>query len=422
MASEWTNWNERDEAFESHWQPQPQPQPQPILIYPQTYAETGSGIGTLPGFHAPAADEHKQMDQQPARQSWVHEQPEMLRLEEGCSISLFPQTGSHREPREDNRIRLKNASLRSAMPVSSAKDLGEYGPIMVPHSHVFHIDTVTMTSPAPLAGDTAHPFHFPSQKLCINPTGTASIPFSSVVGGFHSENTSTTEGSALLLPTSLSQKTLEDVEKEFENFPFTLNISFYIRARFMPQSTYRSNSRADHNRYIKDANLQPTIVFYSKDLENIGIALRDVLSSKARIEGLLANPNEFVLHHGPPSASIRLQVPGYTSKKKQKCQICIRTRGKHTSFLTTTRLLRLVTNAIDKILRNLALEQQDFQRIAHLPFQWTIGNKPGQISIENLYIVSLHNVSKGTWQPQVYLDPRYTLPHGNVLLENDVVL
>jgi hypothetical protein len=118
------------------------------------------------------------------------------------------------------------------------------------------------------------------------------------------------------------QRTIEDVATEFNDFRFTLNIAPHIRDRFMPQSMYCSHSRADHGRYITNASLQPTIVFYPKRFEPTGIALRDVLSSNIRTKDLLANPDELVLHHGPPSASIRLQV--YHISSVILCTWCLR--------------------------------------------------------------------------------------------------
>jgi hypothetical protein len=74
----------------------------------------------------------------------------------------------------------------------------------------------------------------------------------------------------------------------------------------MPQQVYSSRAKADHNRYVKDVDLKPPVIFQTKHHGGVGILLSDALDPK--IEETLLDSNEVVLNHGPPSAYIRVRV------------------------------------------------------------------------------------------------------------------
>ena len=43
--------------------------------------------------------------------------------------------------------------------------------------------------------------------------------------------------------------------------------------------------------------------------------------------------------------------------------------------------------------------------------KWRIGDRPGDIKVEDLMLVSIHHVSLGSWQPQLRLRRPYSIPH-----------
>lgn len=204
---------------------------------------------------------------------------------------------------------------------------------------------------------------------------------------------------------SMTGKNLELVDNEYRTYPFRLRLQIY---RVMPQLVYKSNAKADHDRYVRDANLQPAIEFWSSNTQECGIPLKDALSGRTH----LVDDNAIVMNHGPPSTLIRLQVPGYASQRCQKHQISLQTFQTPKQPLTKGRLLQAVARSIKKILNALAKERQDATLVKDALLPWTITQErcPGKVAFEDLWIASLHNVSQGSWQPHLFLRPDYVIP------------
>lgn len=248
-------------------------------------------------------------------------------------------------------------------------------------------------SPSTLGVEDEHSLHEPMQKLHID---IGFVPPAPHISGspLSEEAPTTTSAPSSSIKTIFSfhqpEETVQDVERKFQDFALTLK-SRFPDLHIMPQDSYKSHAKADHNRYVKDANLQPMIEFNLEPYP-CGVPLQDALSG--RLKDLA---DDLVLNHGPPSAYIRLQVPGYKSKREQKSQICLKTYEKITRPLNRKRLLARVARAIKTILEKLAKEQQNQKDIIDLSFKWTIGDGPGKVGINDLHILSLHNVSRGTW-------------------------
>ncbi|KAF8557780.1 hypothetical protein OG21DRAFT_1505038 [Imleria badia] len=164
---------------------------------------------------------------------------------------------------------------------------------------------------------------------------------------------------------------------------------------FVPQTVYQPYTEADRKRYIRDVELQETIFFRSNDSSELGISLDDAL--KQRLRHLKDKDDNMFVGCGP-SVSIRIQWPGYASWSKQIPTMDFKTpKGP----ITRAKLAKNIATCI----RRFAESVQDKPMEAESDRKWKIGNR--HIKVEDLILVSLHHVSKGSWQPQLRLPPAF---------------
>ncbi|KAN0088540.1 hypothetical protein V8E55_005597 [Tylopilus felleus] len=160
---------------------------------------------------------------------------------------------------------------------------------------------------------------------------------------------------------------------------------------FVPQVVYQPYTEADRKRYIRDVVLQETIFFCVEDSHELGIPLDDAL--KQRLKHLKDKDDLMFVGCGP-SVSIRIQWPGYQPWSKQIPTMDFKTpKGP----ITRAKLAKNIATCIRRFqeyVQNKPMEAESDKR-------WKVGNC--HIKVEDLILVSLHHVSKGSWQPQLRL-------------------
>ncbi|KAF9221383.1 hypothetical protein BS17DRAFT_768677 [Gyrodon lividus] len=157
---------------------------------------------------------------------------------------------------------------------------------------------------------------------------------------------------------------------------------------FVPQTLYKPHTEADQERYIEQVTLSSPIIFVTEGPYEWGIPLEDVLKGNTK---RLPDRDKLVLQDCGPSVSIRINWPGYPSFKRQIPSRDFRktkgptTKGKLAKYLaiTTCRFIeKMSTKAIED----------------DVDTKWRVGSQ--HIKMKDLILVSLHQVSKGSWQPQ----------------------
>ncbi|KAJ8595632.1 hypothetical protein M405DRAFT_320757 [Rhizopogon salebrosus TDB-379] len=160
---------------------------------------------------------------------------------------------------------------------------------------------------------------------------------------------------------------------------------------YIPQTIYQPYTEADRVRYIEKANLKEPIIFITTHPDQWGIALEDAL--RARMKELHGRDDQMFEDCGP-SVSIRLQWPGYRAWTKQiptmdfKSPKCPITKGK---------LAKNIANCVKRFIEDKEKERMEMEADR----RWKVGTR--YIRMEDLMLVSLHHISKGSWQPQLRL-------------------
>ncbi|KAF8845191.1 hypothetical protein BDN67DRAFT_893484 [Paxillus ammoniavirescens] len=177
-------------------------------------------------------------------------------------------------------------------------------------------------------------------------------------------------------------------------------------SHFIPQKVYQPYTEADRLRYIQEITLKKTIFFYSQS--ELGISLDDAL--KQRLKHLDDKDEPMFVGCGP-SVSIRLQAcsgslwPGYRPWTKQIPTMDFK---KSKGPITKIKLAKNIANCVRRFIEagdSKAMEPDSDRR-------WRVGKR--NIKVEDLVLVSLHHVSKGSWQPQLRL--RKPFPQPNLYL------
>lgn len=165
---------------------------------------------------------------------------------------------------------------------------------------------------------------------------------------------------------------------------------------WVPQKVYQPFTEADRKRYIQECQLKETILFVSSAPSEWGVGLEDAL--KVRLKDLRDKDDPMFEGCGP-SVSIRIEWPGYRSWTKQIPTNDFKTpKGP----ITRGKLAKNIANCVRRFIE--WAEKQPME--ADSDRRWRVGRK--HIKLEDLILVSLHHVSKGSWQPQLRL--RRALP------------
>ncbi|KAF9238230.1 hypothetical protein BU15DRAFT_47946, partial [Melanogaster broomeanus] len=163
--------------------------------------------------------------------------------------------------------------------------------------------------------------------------------------------------------------------------------------RFVPQAIYQPYSQGHQERYVALTTLLPPIIFRTDDSPEWGISLLSLLSRQVI---RLLDGDEPAFTSCGPSVSIRVLWPGY-----QPCHKLIPTRDYTTARrpITKAKLAKLLAKCIKTFMEGMS--EKPMQVGSDLG--WRIG--PLDIKISDIILVSLHNVSQGSWQPQLRLRP-----------------
>ncbi|KAG8220889.1 hypothetical protein J3R82DRAFT_2388 [Butyriboletus roseoflavus] len=160
---------------------------------------------------------------------------------------------------------------------------------------------------------------------------------------------------------------------------------------FVPQTVYQPYTEADRKRYIRDVELKETIFFHTDDSSELGVSLDDALKQKL---GHLNGKDHRMFNDCGPSVSIRIQWPGYAPWSKQIPTMDFKTPKGH---ITRAKLAKNIATCVSRF----AADMQEKPMEAESDIRWKIGEQ--HIKVGDLILVSLHHVSKGSWQPQLRL-------------------
>ncbi|KZV68960.1 hypothetical protein PENSPDRAFT_633727 [Peniophora sp. CONT] len=157
----------------------------------------------------------------------------------------------------------------------------------------------------------------------------------------------------------------------------------------IPQSKYRPHIAADRDRYVNKVQLHDPICFNTTDPAVVGIGLSDALAGKYQ---QLDDRDDRLFQQSGPSVSIRISWAGcYPSWSRQ-----IPTRdfknppGPVTRSKVAKNVARSVQRFIDEMNTRALEEDSDIG--------WAVGRARNGIVLEDLALVRLENVSKGSWQ------------------------
>ncbi|KZV72210.1 hypothetical protein PENSPDRAFT_576483 [Peniophora sp. CONT] len=157
----------------------------------------------------------------------------------------------------------------------------------------------------------------------------------------------------------------------------------------IPQSKYRPHTAADRDRYVNKIQLLEPVLFNTTNPGIVGIALSDALAGKYQ---QLDGRDDRLFQQCGPSISIRINWAGcYPSWSRQ-----IPTRdfknppGPVTRSKVAKNVARSVQRFIDEM--NLKTLEEDSD------IGWAVGRARNGIVLEDLALVRLEHVSKGSWQ------------------------
>ncbi|VDC03197.1 unnamed protein product [Peniophora sp. CBMAI 1063] len=170
--------------------------------------------------------------------------------------------------------------------------------------------------------------------------------------------------------------------------PGKLQVPGSRRGPVIPQRRYQPLTASDRRRYVEEVDLQTSILFNSLDSE--GFPLKDALNH--RYGALEAREEPMFVQHGP-SISLRLNWPGYQPWTRQ---IPTRDFRNPPGPITRDKLTKNVAKSVQRF-----IEEQKSREIEPAEEQWRVGE--GFIELEDLLLLRLDNVSKGSWQIQLQL-------------------
>jgi len=180
---------------------------------------------------------------------------------------------------------------------------------------------------------------------------------------------------------------------------------------FIPQPMYKPHTTSDRKRYVEEVELEAPIYFIVEHSDQYGISLHDALHS--RVKNLL-NRERVVFEGRGPSVSIRLEWPGYRQWSRQ---IPTKDFRSPPGPITIAKLAKNVAKCVQRFMLDrkvLPMEDGSDER-------WRIGDRPNDIKLEDLMLVSIHHVSLGSWQPHLRLRRPQSIPIRSSPIGNSTV-
>jgi len=157
------------------------------------------------------------------------------------------------------------------------------------------------------------------------------------------------------------------------------------RGRLIPQEIYTTSS-------ITVSEQHPYIPFHLENPEQIGIPIIDILNKSDSFARLQDRTQAFS-HMGKKTFTLRIQWPGYKSWSKT---IAALDWTKDRSPIPRVKLAEAVATAVRDLFEKYRNQSYDADCA-----EWNIG--PNGIRLEEVCLVSLHQVSRGSWQPGLCL-------------------
>jgi len=181
--------------------------------------------------------------------------------------------------------------------------------------------------------------------------------------------------------------------QQLQLFREALNLRSEGAGPFIPQPMYKPHTTSDRKRYVEDVLLEAPIYFLVEHSGQYGISLYDALHSRVKN---LVNREQVVFEGRGPSVSIRLEWPGYRQWSRQ---IPTKDFRSPPGPITIAKLAKNVAKCVQRFM----LDRKMLPMEDGCDERWRIGDRPGDIKVEDLMLVSIHHVSLGSWQPQLRL-------------------
>lgn len=160
----------------------------------------------------------------------------------------------------------------------------------------------------------------------------------------------------------------------------------------VPQKMYKPHTQSDRRRYVEEVELEPPIMFYLQGPAECGIPLRDALTGKYI---KLVGRDDPMFRERGPSVSIRLRWPGYGNWSRQ---IPTKDFRSPPCPITRSKLAKNIARTVERFIKEKARVQMDPEEDP----RWKVGL--GHITIDDLSLVGLQHVSKGSWQCHLRLN------------------
>ncbi|KAG8216392.1 hypothetical protein J3R82DRAFT_6496 [Butyriboletus roseoflavus] len=167
----------------------------------------------------------------------------------------------------------------------------------------------------------------------------------------------------------------------------------YGRGPLIPQERYSTSSISSYN----TPEQHPPVNFSLENPNQIGIPIADVLNRTDSFHRIL-DRTQPVIPMGKKTFTLRVQWPGYKSWSKTIAALdWTRSRAP----LTRAKLAEAVATGVRDLIEKYRNEQYDPDYA-----EWNVG--PNGIQLDQICLVRLYHVSKGSWQPELcLLEPRH---------------
>lgn len=178
--------------------------------------------------------------------------------------------------------------------------------------------------------------------------------------------------------------------RRFRDLPASAPSTSYL-GPFIPQKMYKPPTNSDRQRYVDQVDLEEPIIFMASHPEEWGIPLSDALHCRVK---RLNQRDDTVFEDRGPSISIRLEWPCYRPWSRQ---IPTRDFKSPPGPITRAKLAKNIAKNVDRFIQEKSKSNIEDDSDG----QWRVG--PGGIKLDDLVLVSLHHVSRGSWQPHLRL-------------------
>ncbi|KAH0834765.1 hypothetical protein J3R83DRAFT_10362 [Lanmaoa asiatica] len=170
------------------------------------------------------------------------------------------------------------------------------------------------------------------------------------------------------------------------------NNDIYGRGPLIPQERYTTNSISSYN----TPDQHPPINFDLENPDQFGIPITDILNNTDSFTRIRDRTQAFS-HMGKKTFTLRVQWPGYRPWSKTLAAL---DWTKSRDPITRVKLAEAVAKGVRDLIVKYRDEPYDPDYV-----EWNVG--PNGIQFDQICLVALHHVSRGSWQPKLCLrEPR----------------